>query len=289
MGALFVIFRFLKCFSVSNVFWFRPLSFSSSICLITNHAQECEELMAKGISGSGEGFDLPGRCLGGYSRQPPLSSLRKTALAAAEKRSRLGSLLPSGPKRLGGDSVIMEALSPVQAAAMAAERRLQDDIWCGSQSCEHTEHEDVDYESAENLVNKRKIAESSRLTDSSTLPVDLTSQKRSRAKDSSLPVHSSSTPKYVDLTMDTPPKIGTVIEHQTRSQQRSFGLASISHSQSNSQAGSSSANSSSNGTLHSEEPAMWECPMCTLLNKVSIQIFCIHSLQTFSFFGCYQI
>ncbi|XP_022139768.1 DNA-dependent metalloprotease WSS1 isoform X2 [Momordica charantia] len=94
--------------------------------------KECEELMAKGISGTAQGFDLQGRRLGGNSRQPPLSSLRKSALAAAEGRRRLGSLLPSGPKRLGGDSNIMVALSPVQAAAMAAERRLQDDIWCAS-------------------------------------------------------------------------------------------------------------------------------------------------------------
>ncbi|CAH1419201.1 unnamed protein product [Lactuca virosa] len=90
--------------------------------------KECEELMSKGISGSGDGFDLPGRRLGGFSHQPPLSSLRRTALAAAENRARQG---PSGPKRVGGDKSIMSALTPTQAAAMAAERRLQDDIWCG--------------------------------------------------------------------------------------------------------------------------------------------------------------
>ncbi|XP_026408263.1 uncharacterized protein LOC113303444 isoform X2 [Papaver somniferum] len=96
--------------------------------------QECEELMTRGITGTGEGFDLPGKRLGGFSRQPPLSSIRQVALTAAEKRARVGSLLPHGPKRLGGDSDIMVALSPVQAAAMAAERRLQDDMWCGCES-----------------------------------------------------------------------------------------------------------------------------------------------------------
>ncbi|OMO51087.1 DNA damage response protein [Corchorus capsularis] len=75
-----------------------------------------------------EGFDIPGRRLGGFSRQPALSSLRQTALAAAENRKRLGSLLPTGPKRLGGDNTIKDALSPIQAAAIVAERRLQDDI-----------------------------------------------------------------------------------------------------------------------------------------------------------------
>ncbi|XP_061364138.1 uncharacterized protein LOC133307612 [Gastrolobium bilobum] len=225
--------------------------------------KECEELMAKGITGAGEGFDLPGRRLGGYSRQPPPLSLRKTALAASEKRLRLGSRLPSGPKRLGGDSVIMEALSPVQAAAMAAERRLQDDIWCGSQSCEHSDDEDVNHEPAENLVHKGKNVGNSNLTSKYTLPLDLMSRKRSRDTDSSLPVHSSSSPKFVDLTVDTS-KIGTVIEHKTGSKRRCFGLESISHSQSNSQEGSSSENllsqsgllSGDNRTLHSEEPAI---------------------------------
>lgn len=96
--------------------------------------KESEELMAKGITGTGKGFDLPGRRLGGFSRQPPLSQLRQSALAAAENRARRGALLPSGPKRIGGDSSIKAALSPIQAAAMAAERRLHDDLWCGSKS-----------------------------------------------------------------------------------------------------------------------------------------------------------
>ncbi|XP_020277299.1 uncharacterized protein LOC109851528 isoform X1 [Asparagus officinalis] len=93
---------------------------------------ECEELVSKGITGTGQGFDARGQRLGGFTRQPPLSSLRQAAAAAAVKRARNGALLPSGPRRLGGDSEIMTALSPIQAAAMAAERRMQDDLWCGS-------------------------------------------------------------------------------------------------------------------------------------------------------------
>ncbi|QHN78518.1 DNA-dependent metalloprotease [Arachis hypogaea] len=237
--------------------------------------KECEELMSNGVTGSGEGFDLPGRRLGGHSRQPSLSSLRKTALAAAEKRSRLGSLLPSGPNRLGGDSVIMKALSPVQAAAMAAERRLQDDIWCGSQTCEASDHEDFNFEPAENIERKGKNVGSSRLRDNPSLPLDLKSQKRSRVMDSSLLDCSSSTPKYVDLTTDAP-QIGSIIEQCTVTQGRGVGgLESISHSESNSRIGSTSANipssstplSGDNNTSHSEEFAMWECSMCTLLNK----------------------
>ncbi|KAI5067141.1 hypothetical protein GOP47_0017669 [Adiantum capillus-veneris] len=100
--------------------------------LLDEITKECEELMSKGISGTGQGFDAPGQRLGGYSYNPPDSRLRQAALAAAEKRARTGSLMPSGPRRLGGDSVIMQALSPIQAAAMAAERRLRDDLWCAA-------------------------------------------------------------------------------------------------------------------------------------------------------------
>uniref|UniRef100_A0A803MFQ3 WLM domain-containing protein n=1 Tax=Chenopodium quinoa TaxID=63459 RepID=A0A803MFQ3_CHEQI len=77
-----------------------------------------------------EKVDFSGKCLNGFSRQQPLASLHKTTLAAAENRKRFNSFLPSGPLRLGDDKNIMSALSPVQAAAMAAERRLQDEIWC---------------------------------------------------------------------------------------------------------------------------------------------------------------
>ncbi|CAN6479031.1 unnamed protein product [Victoria cruziana] len=96
--------------------------------------KECEDLIAKGVTGTGEGFDVPGRRLGGFSHTPPLSSLRQVTLHAAERRAKLAALLPSGPRRLGGDSNIMSSLSPIQAAAMAAERRLYDDLWCGAGS-----------------------------------------------------------------------------------------------------------------------------------------------------------
>lgn len=140
------------------------------------------------------GFDLPGRRLGGYSTQPPLSSLRKTALSAAEKRPWLGY-------RIGGDWLIMTTLTPRQAAAMAAERRLQDDLWCRSQSS---------YHAAENHVKKKIILGSSKPSENPTLALDPTSRKRSRDKDSSLSLYSPSNPKFFDLTMDTPSTSGSL-------------------------------------------------------------------------------
>ncbi|CDY10552.1 BnaC03g70620D [Brassica napus] len=136
--------------------------------------KECEELMSKGITGTGQGFDVPGKRLGGFSRQPPLSSLRATAATAAEKRVRAGNLLPSGPQRLGGDSSIMSHLSPIQAAAMAAERRFLDDLWCGSQSAEALEDQENDSHACTEPLSvrsaKRSTSESSRCTKRSCNP-----------------------------------------------------------------------------------------------------------------------
>lgn len=108
--------------------------------------------MAKGITGTGQGFDLRGKRLGGFTRQPPLSSLRQKALAAAETRVQRGTLLPSGPRRLGGDSSLRGVLTPIQAAAMAAERRLLDDLWCSSQ----TEEPSGTSETPEITINDEK-------------------------------------------------------------------------------------------------------------------------------------
>ncbi|KAJ0101703.1 hypothetical protein Patl1_03969 [Pistacia atlantica] len=222
--------------------------------------KECEELISKGISGTGEGFDLPGRRLGGFSRQPPLSSLCKTALTAAERRARLGSLLPSGPRRLGGDSSIMADLSPIQAAAMAAERRFQDDIWCGSQSSGDVESssdisEDIVYmgQSTGNTKNS---------SGSSGLAVDAVSRKRSRESDS----------KFVDQSSDTS---RSMLNHDARSP-KVCRSKNTSASQSNCNSDSGFVELSSASTPASmqnweaagrlEETAMWECEACTLLN-----------------------
>ncbi|XP_060209089.1 DNA-dependent metalloprotease WSS1-like isoform X2 [Lycium barbarum] len=141
--------------------------------------KECEDLINKGISGTGEGFDLHGKRLGGLHPQPSLSSLRQTAAAAAENRARLKSLLPSGPRRLGGDHSIKSALTPIQAAAMAAERRLQDNIWCGSEFCDLS---DVD-ETSDSLPEPLPLG--SKLSNGvDAVSSKVTSRKRSRESNS---------------------------------------------------------------------------------------------------------
>ncbi|KAK9269168.1 hypothetical protein L1049_000937 [Liquidambar formosana] len=238
--------------------------------------KECEELMAKGISGTGHGFDLPGRRLGGFSRQPSLSSLRQTALAAAEKRARLGSLLPSGPKRLGGDSTIMVALSPIQAAAMAAERRLHDDIWCGSQSCENA----GEGESHSDISQRQSAGSSGIYSGANAHALDAICQKKSCELESSSFFQSSGghlDSNFVDLSEDASIS-GSVLNHDVKSRKRSresdnssFLQSFYSHPESSVVDLSMDASTSGsvlnyNGTCNTEEPVMWECETCTLMN-----------------------
>lgn len=213
--------------------------------------------MSKGIAGTGQGFDIPGKRLGGLSRQPPLSSLRATSATAAEKRVRAGTLLPSGPHRLGGDCSIMSDLSPIQAAAMAAERRLLDDIWCGSQSTEGLEDEEDDSETCKEPISVR-------VKDFTTLNAKSVKRCSSWSNASSGPQCGSD---VIDLTEEAP---------ETRCTKRSCSSGdqgpSCSKDEPNSGFMKSSVTfplTSHNANHSSEESSMWECAECTLLNPVS--------------------
>ncbi|KAL2944933.1 DNA-dependent metalloprotease WSS1 [Bienertia sinuspersici] len=213
--------------------------------------KECEELMSKGIMGTGEGFDAPGRRLGGFSRQPPLSSLRKTTLASAENRKRLNSLLPSGPLRLGGDKNIMSALSPVQAAAMAAERRLQDEIWCASASGAL----DVEEEGDTDLSETGNPGPSAASNSSNSLYSAGASASRKRPQ-------SGDTTNFIDLSNDV--NSPSLDVRDAKSSKKSIGSNSTSSSTSIST--SASGLTIDHATNSYGESAMWTCETCTLLN-----------------------
>ncbi|KAL3821112.1 hypothetical protein ACJIZ3_007017 [Penstemon smallii] len=216
--------------------------------------KECEELIHKGISGTGEGFDLPGRRLGGASRKLPLSSLRQVALTAAENRARRESLLPSGPKRIGGDSSIMAALSPVQAAAMAAERRFQDNIWCGSELC-------VESEEDENTDPAPKSSEAGCCSKISHIPakqdVKVVSRKRNR-ESNDVSLRGKKEPTFIDLDRD---------DFNSGS---SFCLDEMTPNKNNQKdlcgEASTSLWNSSDGLTHNDQNNTWQCTVCTLLN-----------------------
>lgn len=209
--------------------------------------QECEELVSKGITGTGQGFDASGKRLGGFTRQPPLSVLRQTAAAAAAKRARIGALLPSGPRRLGGDSEIMTALTPIQAAAMAAERRMHDDLWCGSGCQENltaveNENGKLEYSTFEDL------GESSKNT-------NVSQGKHHVSRDS------CNSDKGQSSSYTNSQNVSTFVK------------------------GTSGAHvfsgSSSCGRIDdAEDKVIWECSMCTLFNQVFSLL-----LQSFPLFG----
>ncbi|XP_031405041.1 DNA-dependent metalloprotease WSS1 isoform X2 [Punica granatum] len=235
--------------------------------------KECEQLISHGMSGSSEGFVLPGRRLGGLSRQPPLSALRRTAAAAAEKRVVLGSLLPSGPRRLGGDNNIMSALSPVQAAAMAAERRLQDNIWCGSGSCQEPEVIENSSDVLQDVQNVTESQGSPRDIGPSRQIADLVSRKRLHEPDAKLTVQSSKRKQLsnlVDLTQGastSSPTIDCPSKFQNRRAESDNVLPAWSEDNSAAPASSTASQSSKDNP---QELHQWECAVCTLLNPVSI-------------------
>lgn len=201
--------------------------------------QECEELVSKGVSGTGQGFDAQGQRLGGFTRQPPLSSLRQTAVAAAAKRARIGALLPSGPRRLGGDSEIMSALTPIQAAAMAAERRIQDDLWCGSGCHEILSAIESGNDKLEHSVSV-DLGESSK------------SIYGSQGKD---PGDSCNSGKHKSSS-------DTILKNPSSSARETSG-ESMSR-----RAPGSSGSSSFGRMVDAEDDIIWECSICTLFNKV---------------------
>ncbi|KAG9137189.1 hypothetical protein Leryth_012003 [Lithospermum erythrorhizon] len=181
--------------------------------------------MSKGISGTAEGFDLQGRRLGGTFPQPSLPFLSRTALVAAEKRAKLNQLFPSGPVRLGGDRSML-ALNPRQAAAMAAERRLLDNTWCGSESFD--ENDTTDQEPLAGCgKSKTSLELDERVLHESSL-------KRARVFRSNFTNRSSSS-----CPLDVEELFITSMSSQT-------GVG--------------------NGTQSTGKFSTWECSKCTLLN-----------------------
>ncbi|KAG1461026.1 hypothetical protein G6F46_005118 [Rhizopus delemar] len=103
---------------------------------------ETENLMASGYVG--EGFHSKGHQLGSSLLNPTNS--RQAAAEAAAKRQKLSKIMiPTGGVRLGGNAE--KDLTPAQMAARAAQKRLEDKVWCGGSQTiviEDSEEESTD-------------------------------------------------------------------------------------------------------------------------------------------------
>ncbi|KAI9250023.1 WLM domain-containing protein [Sporodiniella umbellata] len=109
---------------------------------------ETELLMASGYTG--DGFQSKGNLLGGVN----VANHRSAMAEAAKKREKLSKIMiPAGGVRLGGSA--LKNATPAQMAARAAQRRQQDNIWCGGSQT--IVIEDSDEESgSENITQKSR-------------------------------------------------------------------------------------------------------------------------------------
>ncbi|CAG8567823.1 8893_t:CDS:2 [Ambispora gerdemannii] len=99
--------------------------------ILDNLNNEYDELIMK--SYTGEGFFSMGRQLGGvlvHAPNVPIEVARKRTLEACENRRLKDQVMMKGGQKLGGGN-LWSGLSLCEKAALAAERRLRDNIWCG--------------------------------------------------------------------------------------------------------------------------------------------------------------
>ena len=98
--------------------------------LLDEITQECEDLMARGVGGTGAGFDAKGTRLGhrGGWGGTETRDAKTAAVEAARKRAQQHAVMgPPGGRRLGGGDArgAPRPADPRAAAAAAAERRLR--------------------------------------------------------------------------------------------------------------------------------------------------------------------
>ncbi|KAG4205939.1 hypothetical protein ERO13_A04G133100v2, partial [Gossypium hirsutum] len=169
---------------------------------------------------------------------------------------------------------IRDALSPIQAVAMAAERRLQDDIWCGSHCSDITGDEESYADTLQDHLDLDQGGERLSINDvSSRHAFGGTSLKQSHGQDK--PESS-----FVDLT--TPPVSRSSINEGAKSPKRSCKSNNLIPHQ-------SSSNECQSCTLLNpplapicklccmERPRdigtkykFWSCKFCTLENSVKL-------------------
>ncbi|RGB41849.1 WLM domain-containing protein [Rhizophagus diaphanus] len=104
---------------------------SSFYKLLDELNDEYDILLAQGFTG--DGFFSDGKRVGeGISHNVSPALARQKALEAAEKRRKTERIMTNGGRKLGGGSGGY-GLTTRELAAMAAERRIRDNFWCGNE------------------------------------------------------------------------------------------------------------------------------------------------------------
>lgn len=169
----------------------------------------------------------------------------------------------------------MVALSPAQAAAMAAERRFHDNIWCGSEFYDLSGEDDCTISLPESS-NKGCCSEVSR-TAFGEHDMKEKSQKRRRESDD-MYVHQSAgrkkKPSLIDLTKETSEN------HSVRSSDKMCPSKDYGKDLCGEARASSSL--SNHDLMHESGPSTWQCTTCTLLNPVSSCVL-IFSMSCFRY------
>jgi hypothetical protein len=217
--------------------------------LLDELTAECEELMAKGIGGSGSGFDAPaagkvgGRFIG---RGDQLSTFdrREAALKAAEQRAKRQAIMPTGPKKLGGDKTGLRDLPPALAAAAAAERRSLDNRWCPTEQLRQDMDEGASIHAAlQAVLDGRTQISNNRGPSSSSSSLDK-NKKGSNSKQQQQQVSARAHPIsngniIIDLTNSQPDHLEP-----------------------------------DPSATHANPTSEWECPSCTFINTKPLALQC---------------
>jgi hypothetical protein len=222
---------------------------------------ECEELMAKGIGGTGAGFDAPsagkvgGRFIG-PSDQISNFDKRAIALKAAEQRAKRQALMSTGPRKLGEDTTGLRNLPPALAAAAAAERRALDNKWCPTEQMSQEIDEGASIHAAlQAVLDSRAALGNNGGASSSRAAVE---KKKTDGKEEERKHQQQQSPQ------PQPPSFCTINGGNNNNANNNGSIIDLTNE----------ASQPDGDTKITANPTEWECASCTFINTKPLALQC---------------